>query len=168
MAKTLSAAKKRTRIADKTNVAQNNRQLERVRHLEPSQHAVKAATLAVTGHQSAPKRLLPLPFGAVRSDRGAENGWRTECKNRMTACAPRRSKERETPSLSLRIPSLLQLRNRDPAAPRNGAIAQVRDAFDVVACRSAVPFRQATDPSRLRKVPSGIFPTNRPSHPRSD
>jgi hypothetical protein len=56
--KTRRTAKKRTRIADKTNVAQNNRQLERVRHLAPSQHVVKAAKLAVTGHQSALKSLF--------------------------------------------------------------------------------------------------------------
>jgi hypothetical protein len=58
MAKTLSAAKKRTRIADKTNVAQNSRQLERVRHLAPSCTRSRQPPLAVIGHQSALKRLF--------------------------------------------------------------------------------------------------------------
>jgi hypothetical protein len=48
MAKTLFAAKKQTRIADKTNVAQNNRQLESLRNFAPFLHAANAAQVAAT------------------------------------------------------------------------------------------------------------------------
>ena len=94
MAKTLFAAKKRTRIADKTNVAQNNRQLERVRNLAPS-YAVKAAQVGRLVGQSARRLFFPAvrrgSFGIeVLNERG------TERKTRITARAPCRSKERDT------------------------------------------------------------------------